>query len=105
MGFWSKVRKGLSVAARVAPVLGKFAGRNVPILNTIIAAVELAEELGPGKGAAKRALAQDLALFALRAIEAAAGRDLFDEKKLAHVLGPFIDLVVTFLNASKWKKA
>jgi hypothetical protein len=105
MGFWSKLGKVFRVVRRGGQVAAPFVGKNVPVLNTVMAAVDLVEGLGPGTGEKKKSLATGIALNALKTVEGLAGRDLCDEEKVAASLGPLIDLVVEYRNLTSWKAA
>lgn len=103
MGFWKVFKK---IGAAVLPV-GRLVARHTPvgpIIEDVLDVVEAIEAAGPGKGAYKRELAVEMLLRAMQAGEALAGRELYDEKKLAAALGPLIDSAVSYFNAVEWKK-
>lgn len=95
---WRITQAAAHVVGGVAPFVPGPAGL---VLNTVKAAVQLAEGLGPGKGVIKKQLATDIAVHSLKVIESASGRDLFDEQKLAADLGPLIESVVEYYKLQK----
>lgn len=93
---------------RVFSLVGRGAAPFIPVplvREVVLAAIDTAEELGAGRGGEKKRLATRLALSTLRLVEAAAGRDLYDEERLAGALGPLIDDFVEYRNLTQWRKA
>jgi len=101
MGFWRKIWKGAVVAGKVGRTIAPIVAHGTPIVGAVFTAVDEVAKVCPQAHEAKKDLAVQMALGILKMGEAAAGRELYDEEKLAKALGPMIQAVMDFREAQK----
>jgi len=101
MGFWGKIWKGTVVAAKIGRKIVPIVAHGSPIVGMVFTAVDEVQKICPQAHEAKKDLAVQMVLGALKAGEALAGRELYDEEKLAKALGPMIQALLDFREAQK----
>jgi hypothetical protein len=93
---WGRIGRVLKGLAPFSTFIRGSAGT---ILRAVSTAVQIVEDVFPGKGATKRERAIDLTGTILTIVEGTTERDLLDDETLKEAVGAVIDAEVALRNA------